>query len=137
MSERILSVYIASMYAWSDPASITFGTLCISTALPFAGIPFPDLAWVNYYADKNRWLPQLSGGRLTPKHAGYVGATLRLVVGYCCICPPTRVAALLLNGVVISCGTIVAYLDGRPMRPQWNMLGAVEFCLALDILKGA
>lgn len=118
----------------SDLTSTTFGSLCITSALPFIGIPFPSKAWATYYADKNRWLSQLSGGHLGPKGAGYAGALLRVVVGAGCIYEPTRLAALLLNGAVVSRGTMVAYRDGRPMRPQWTMLGAVGLCLVLERL---
>ncbi|KAI4865622.1 hypothetical protein F4820DRAFT_419699 [Hypoxylon rubiginosum] len=122
------------MHPFSDFVSITFGGLCIASSLPFIGIPFPSRAWATYYADKNRWLSQLSGGRLTPKQAGYASALLRVGVGSCCIYQPTRVAALLVNGAVVSRGTMVAYRDGRPMRPQWTMLGAISFCLLLELL---
>ncbi|XXG99306.1 hypothetical protein Hte_005643 [Hypoxylon texense] len=122
------------MYPLSDVVSTTFGGLCIASALPFVGIPFPTRAWAAYYADKNRWLSQLSGGRLTPKQAGYASALLRIGVGSCCVYQPTRVAALLVNGAVVSRGTVVAYRDGRPMRPQWTMLGAIGLCLLLELL---
>ncbi|KAI1775307.1 hypothetical protein F4818DRAFT_416241 [Hypoxylon cercidicola] len=118
----------------SDVVSITFGGLCIASALPFVGIPFPTRAWATYYADKNIWLSKLSGGRLTPNQAGYASALLRISVGSCCIYQPTRVAALLVNGAVVVRGTMVAHRDGRPMRPQWNMLGAIGLCLLLELL---
>ncbi|KAI1404947.1 hypothetical protein F4819DRAFT_446038 [Hypoxylon fuscum] len=79
-------------------------------------------------------MSQLSGGRLTPKQAGFAGALLRVAVGSCCIYPPTRVAALLVNGAVVSHGTMIAYRDGRPMAPQWTMLGAIGLCLVLEEL---
>ncbi|KAI1452803.1 hypothetical protein F4805DRAFT_405863 [Annulohypoxylon moriforme] len=124
-----------TMYTLSDAVSISFGSLCIASALPFVGIPFPSQAWATYYADKNRWMSKLSNGRLTPKQAGYAGAFLRVVVGSCCIYQPTRVAALLINGAIVCRGTVVAYRDKRPMRPQWTMLGAVGLCLLLEQLK--
>ncbi|KAI1765516.1 hypothetical protein GGR53DRAFT_489995 [Hypoxylon sp. FL1150] len=122
------------MKPFGDFASITFGSLCIASALPFVGIPFPSRTWATYYADKNRWLSQLSGGRLAPDQAGYAGALLRIAVGSCCIYQPTRVAALLINGAVVSRGTMVAYRDGRPMRPQWTMLSTIGLCLLLEML---
>ncbi|CAJ2507099.1 Uu.00g082850.m01.CDS01 [Anthostomella pinea] len=122
------------MYRLSDFTCITFGALCIASALPFVGIPVPTRSWAIYYADKNRWLSKLSGERLTPKQAGYASALLRLAVGSCCIYPPTRIPALLVNGAVVCRGTVVAYRDGRPMRPQWTMLGAVGLCLLTEIL---
>lgn len=123
------------MYTLSDAVSTTFGALCITSALPFVGIPFPTRAWATYYADKNRWMSQLSNGYLTPKQAGYAGALLRVMVGSCCIYQPTRIAALLVNGVIVCRGTVVAYRDARPMRPQWNMLGAVGLCLFLEMMR--
>ncbi|KAI1386459.1 uncharacterized protein F4822DRAFT_431330 [Hypoxylon trugodes] len=122
------------MQPYSDITSVAFGVLCIASALPFVGVPFPSRAWSTYYADKNRWMSQLSGGRLTPKQAGYAGASLRVAVGSCCIYQPTRVAALLVNGAVVVRGTMVAYRDKRPMRPQWTMLSAIGLCLLLEKL---
>ncbi|KAL7627943.1 hypothetical protein AAE478_002138 [Parahypoxylon ruwenzoriense] len=122
------------MRTLSDLTSITFGALCITSALPFIGIPFPNQAWASYYADKNRWMSRLSSGYLTPKQAGYAGALLRVAVGSCCIYQPTRFAALLVNGAVVCRGTMVAYRDGRPMTPQWTMLGAIGLCLILEKL---
>ncbi|KAI1400941.1 hypothetical protein F4819DRAFT_353169 [Hypoxylon fuscum] len=121
------------MYPWSDLVSTTFGAVCIASALPFVGIPSSSRA-VAYYADKNRWMSQLSGGHLTPRQAGFAGALLRVAVGSCCIYPPTRVAALAANGMVVCYGTVAAFRDGRPMRPQWSMLGAMGLCLLLEML---
>ncbi|KAK9416059.1 putative Major facilitator superfamily transporter [Seiridium unicorne] len=118
----------------SAVVSTTFGVLCITSALPFVGIPFPSRAWATYYADKNKWLAELSGGRLTPDQAGYTSAALRIAVGACCIYPPTREAALLVNGAIVCRGTMLAYRDGRPMRPQWTMLSAIALCLVLGRL---
>lgn len=86
---------------------------------------------MTYYADKSVWLSKVSGGRLTPKEAGYASALLRVMVGTCCVYPPTRDAALLLNGAIVLRGTFLAHRDGRPMQPQWNMLGSVALCLVL------
>ncbi|KAI1275119.1 hypothetical protein F5Y07DRAFT_187951 [Xylaria sp. FL0933] len=122
------------MFTWSDTVSTTFGALCIVSALPLIGIPFPTRAWASYYADKSRWMAQLSKGHLTPNQAGYAAAVLRTAVGVGCIYPPTRIAALLVNGAVVCRGTMVAYRDGRPMSPQWSMLGAIALCLALEKL---
>ncbi|KAI0161743.1 hypothetical protein GGR52DRAFT_138098 [Hypoxylon sp. FL1284] len=122
------------MHPLSDYASATFGALCIASAPPFVGIPFPSRAAAAYYADKNRWMSQLSGGRLTLRQAGYAGALLRLAVGACCVYPPTRVPTLLLNGAVVARGTVVAFRDAGPMMPQWGMLGAVGVCLLLELL---
>ncbi|KAI1346930.1 hypothetical protein F5Y01DRAFT_296672 [Xylaria sp. FL0043] len=79
-------------------------------------------------------MSQSSKGRLTPNQAGYAAAVLRMAVGVGCIYPPTRFAALLINGAVVCQGTMVAYRDGRPMSPQWTMLGAIALCLALEKL---
>ncbi|KAH9904911.1 hypothetical protein F4778DRAFT_780081 [Xylariomycetidae sp. FL2044] len=65
--------------------------------------------------------------------AGYAGALLRLAVGSSCIYPPTRIAALLLNAAVVCRGTFLAIRDNRPMRPQWNMLGAIGLCFILEL----
>lgn len=118
----------------ADVASKAFGVLCITSAFPFVGIPIPTRSWATYYAGKNEWLSQLSGRRLNPTQAGYAGALLRIVVGACFLSPTTREAALLFNGAVVCCGTVLAYRDGRPMRPQWTMLGAITLCLVLGRL---
>jgi hypothetical protein len=123
------------MPSLSDLPSLTFGALCIVSALPFVGIPFPTRSWATYYAEKNRWMSQLSGGRLTPGQAGVAGALLRLTVGSACIYPATRLAALLANGAIVSRGTVLALRDGRPMGPQWRMLGAVGVCLVLETVR--
>jgi hypothetical protein len=112
----------------------SFGILCIASALPFVGVPFPTRAWSDYYADKNRWLSQLSGQRLSPAQAGYAGAALRLVSGACCIYPPTREAMLLIYAAIVCRGTMLASRDGRPMAPQWGMLSATVVCLVLGRL---
>ncbi|KAI1340844.1 hypothetical protein F5Y15DRAFT_34300 [Xylariaceae sp. FL0016] len=122
------------MYAIRDIGSSIFGSLCIVSALPFVGVPFPSKAWSDYYADKNRWLSTLSNRRLTPSQAGYASAALRLAVGSLCIYPPTRRASLLTNGAVVCRGTMLAWRDGRQMRPQWTMLTAIGTCLLLDYL---
>ncbi|KAI8623915.1 hypothetical protein F5Y19DRAFT_456537 [Xylariaceae sp. FL1651] len=124
------------MPSTSDIPSLTFGCLCIASALPFIGIPFPSRSWATYYADKNRWLSQVSGRRLTPRQAGFAGALLRITVGSACIYPATRLAALLANSAVVSYGTVLAYRDGRPKRPQWTMLGALGVCLVLEFVYG-
>ncbi|KAJ7042814.1 hypothetical protein C8F04DRAFT_1175919 [Mycena alexandri] len=118
----------------SDIASTTFGALCIASALPFVGVPFPTRGWATYYADKNLYLSQLSGGRLTPRAAGWASAALRIAVGSAAIYPPTREASLIANTAVVVRGTFLAHRDGRPMRPQWTMLGALGLCLLLGRL---
>jgi hypothetical protein len=119
----------------SDVASTTFGTLCLLSALPFIGVPFPTRGWSTYYAGKNEWLTRLSGGRLSPRTAGLAGAALRLAVGSALLYPSTRQAALLVNGAVVVRGTFLARRDGRPMRPQWTMLGVIGLCLLLEQLS--
>ena len=128
MSQRSL------IRAVSDIASVTFGSLCIISALPFVGIPFPTRGWADYYADKNQWLSQRSGGRLSPKGAGWVSAALRTAVGCATIYSPTRMGALLFNGAVVVRGTFLARQDNRPMRPQWTMLTAIGLCIVLNFL---
>ncbi|KAG8161952.1 hypothetical protein KVR01_007717 [Diaporthe batatas] len=132
----------------STAAATLYGGLCIASALPFAGVhvsipwvtprrpPGNSQSWLAYYAEKNAWMARLSGGRLTPRQAGYAGAALRVAVGACCIWGSrlVREAALLLNGAVVARGTVLAARDGRPMRPQWTMLGVIGLCLLLGRL---
>lgn len=129
----------------SAAAATTYGGLCIASALPFAGVSVSvpwttsrrsDDSWVDYYAEKNAWMARLSGDRLTPRQAGYAGAALRVAVGLCCVWGPraVREAALLANAAVVARGTVLAARDGRPMRPQWTMLGAIALCLLLGRL---
>ena len=105
-----------------------FGALCLSTALPFVGIPFPRAETAAYYKRKNEWNAKLSGHRITPATAGVLGAALRVGVGLGVIFPETREVALFIKGAVVSVGTMLAYRDGRPMRPQWTMLGLIAAC---------
>lgn len=80
-------------------------------------------------------MAKLTGDRLTPRQAGYAGAALRIAVGLCCIWGhPVREAALLANAAIVARGTVLAARDGRPMRPQWTMLGAIALCLVLGRL---
>lgn len=133
----------------SAAAATAYGGLCIASALPFAGVSVPWITtsrrrapggggdpWVDYYAEKNAWMARLSGGRLTPRQAGYAGAALRVAVGACCVWgpPAAREAALLANAAVVARGTVLTARDGRPMRPQWTMLGAIALCLLLGRL---
>ncbi|KAI0443158.1 hypothetical protein F4803DRAFT_333567 [Xylaria telfairii] len=124
----------SAMPAWSDIASGTFGSLCVISALPLIGIPFPTREWASYYADKSRWMSRLSKGYLAPGQAAYAAAALRIAVGFGCVYQPTRLTALLANGAVVCWGTLVAYRDSRPMSPQWTMLGAIGLCLVLEKL---
>ena len=55
------------MSTWSDRVSGGFGCLCILSALPLLGIPFPSRGWAFYYADKNIWMLQLTKCYLTLK----------------------------------------------------------------------
>ncbi|KAI0141578.1 hypothetical protein GGR57DRAFT_487197 [Xylariaceae sp. FL1272] len=119
----------------SEIPSVAFGGLCIASALPFIGVPFPSRSAATYYAGKNQWMSQVTGGRLSPRGAGISGAFLRIAIGGCCIHKPTRVSALLVNGAVVSYGTIVALRDGRPMIPQFGMLSAIGVCLAIEYLS--
>lgn len=127
----------------STAAATIYGGLCIASAPPFAGVSVPWIqsrrsdgsSWVDYYAEKNAWMARLSGDRLTPRQAGYAGAALRVAVGLCCVWgPPVREAALLANAAVVARGTVLAARDGRPMRPQWTVLGATVLCLVLGRL---
>ncbi|KAK1854751.1 hypothetical protein CCHR01_02562 [Colletotrichum chrysophilum] len=116
---------IANLSNWS------FGAMCILSALPFVGIPFPNQRAADYYAGKNRWISELSGGRLDSTQAGYAGAVLRIAVGTAVLVPATREAALLINGAIVTRGTMLAVRDGKPLLPQWGMLGIVAWCLVL------
>ncbi|KAG7046769.1 integral membrane protein [Colletotrichum scovillei] len=121
----------------SNLASYTFGGLCILSALPFVGIPFPNRRAADYYAGKSEWMSQIFRRRLTPGQAGYFGAALRIAVGAAVIVPETREPALLFNGAVVTYGTVRAFVDGRPMLPQWGMLAAIAICLGLGRLSQA
>ncbi|KAI3554862.1 hypothetical protein CABS03_08299 [Colletotrichum abscissum] len=121
----------------SNLASYTFGGLCILSALPFVGIPFPNRRAADYYAGKSEWMSQIFRRRLTPRQAGYFGAALRIAVGAAVIVPEMREPALLFNGAVVTYGTIRAYVDGRPMLPQWGMLAVIAVCLGLGRLSQA
>ncbi|KAK1456170.1 hypothetical protein CCUS01_10158 [Colletotrichum cuscutae] len=85
----------------SNLASYTFGGLCILSALPFVGIPFPNRRAADYYAGKSEWMSQIFRRRLTPRQAGYFGAVLRIAVGAAVIVPEIREPALLFNGAVV------------------------------------
>ncbi|KAI1266417.1 hypothetical protein F5Y18DRAFT_381566 [Xylariaceae sp. FL1019] len=119
----------------SEAPSVIFGGLCIASALPFIGVPFPSRSAATYYAGKNQWMSQVTGGKLSPRGAGVTGALLRFAIGGCCIHKPTRVGALLANGAVVSYGTVIALRDGRPMIPQFGMLSAIGVCLAIEYLS--
>ncbi|OHF02130.1 hypothetical protein CORC01_02709 [Colletotrichum orchidophilum] len=121
----------------STLSSWTFGGLCILSALPFTGVPFPSRRAAEYYAGKSEWMSQISGRRLTPTQAGYAGAAFRIAVGAAVIVPETREPALLFNGAVVAYGTVRAALDRRPMIPQWGMLAAIAVCLGLGRLSQA
>lgn len=111
-----------------------FGAMCISTALPFVGIPFPKKETAAYYQRKNEWNAKLSGYRISSGTAGILGATLRVGVGLGVVFPSTREVTLLIKGAIVSVGTVLAYRDGRPMKPQWTMLALVTACLGLGRL---
>ena len=115
----------------SSVASVAFGAFCIGSALPFIGIPIPNKAAVHYYADKSAYMAGLTGHRITTAQAQYLSAVLRTAVGAGCIYPGTRQAALLVNLGIVIRGTFIANRDGRPMWPQWGMLGAMSLCLIL------
>ncbi|KAJ7069595.1 hypothetical protein C8F01DRAFT_1245793 [Mycena amicta] len=103
-----------------------FGALCILSAIPFLGIPFPSRAAAEYYATKNHWLAENYG--VTPKQAGYFGAVVRVGVGAGVIYPPTRMVALALNGAIVVRGTALAWRNERPMLPQYGMLLTMVWC---------
>ncbi|KAH8881685.1 hypothetical protein GQ53DRAFT_832185 [Thozetella sp. PMI_491] len=118
-------------------SNVAFGLMCIGSAAPFVGIPFPKKATADYYRRKNEWLAKLSGHRLTNMQAGYAGALLRISVGLGVIWPQTREPLLLLNGAIVSVGTVLAIRDKKPMIPQWTMLGMVAWCLVTNRLARA
>lgn len=128
---------MADISTLSNLSSYTFGGLCILSALPFVGIPFPNRRAADYYAGKSEWMSQIFRRRLTPGQAGYFGAALRIAVGAAVIVPETREPALLFNGAVVTYGTVRAFVDGRPMLPQWGMLAAIAVCLGLGRLSQA
>ena len=124
----------ANLQTAIETCSALFGTLCILSAAPFAGVPFPNRAAADYYRAKSRWMSAIFGQRLSPVQAGYMGAAVRIVVGAGTIYPPTREAVLLLNGAGVLWGTVRAVRDGRPLIPQFGMLGAVAFLVVLNRL---
>ncbi|KAJ6457593.1 hypothetical protein C8R45DRAFT_1032646 [Mycena sanguinolenta] len=115
--------------------SILFSVLCILSAAPFVGIPFPSRAAAEYYRDKSAWMAAtVFGNRITPTQAGYLSSVGRVLIGAGLIYPPTREATLLVNGAIVSCGTVMAIRGGRLLLPQFGMLAAVAWCLVLGRL---
>lgn len=103
----------------------TFGAFCILSAPPFIGIPFPTKKAATYYESKTAWMSDLSGGRLSPRQAAFLGASQRVIMGLALISTRWRRPTCALMGVVISYGTYAAIRDGRPLLPQVGMLGAL------------
>jgi hypothetical protein len=102
-----------------------FGAFCILSAPPFIGIPFPSRQASTYYTQKKQHLSELSGKRLTPDQAGYVSAALRILLGFGLISQRYRRLSCMVNGAIVSVGTVVAIRDGRPLMPQVGMLAAI------------
>ncbi len=122
------------LQAFATISNVAFGLVCIGSAAPVLGIPFPKQSTADYYKRKNEWIAQLSGHRLTITQAGVFTACLRLAVGFGVIWPPTREALLLVNGGIVGFGTLLAIRDKRPMIPQWSMLGTVACCFLANRL---
>ncbi|KAF7298817.1 Dienelactone hydrolase endo-1,3,1,4-beta-D-glucanase [Mycena indigotica] len=109
----------------STISNSVFGALCMLSAIPFLGIPFPSRAAAEYYATKNHWIAENYG--VTPRQAGYFGAVVRTGVGLGVIYPTTRPLALALNAAIVVRGTALAWRDGRPMLPQYGMLATMAW----------
>jgi len=118
-------------------SALGFGSLCISSAFPLLGLPFPSKQAVGYYRRKSAWLAELSGHTISITTAGCLAAVLRLVVGACVILPGTREAALLANGGVVAVGTALTIRDRRPLAPQFGMLIPMALVFWLNRLASA
>ncbi|KAJ6476381.1 hypothetical protein C8R45DRAFT_1009815, partial [Mycena sanguinolenta] len=128
-------IAMPSLETLSTASSTLFGVLCILSGAPFVGIPFPSRAAVEYYRDKSAWMAASAfGNRITTTQAGYIGGGGRVLIGAGLIYPPTREATLLVNGAIVSWGTVRAIRGGRPLLPQFGMLAAVAWCLVLGRL---
>lgn len=106
----------------------SFGTFCLLSALPFLGIPFPNSRAAQYYIrpnGKNEWIAKLTGDRISPKQAGYFGATTRILLGAGLISQTFRAPSCAVMGAIVGYGTIVAIRDSRPLLPQFGMLSAI------------
>jgi hypothetical protein len=103
----------------------TFGAFCILTAPPFVGIPFPSRRASTYYASKNVWMCDLSGKRLTPTQAGYLGAGIRILLRLGIISQQFRRPSCAVNGAIASVGTVMAIRDGKRLLPQFGILAAI------------
>lgn len=103
----------------------TFSFLSILSAAPFLGYPFPTRSSADYYSRKNEWISELSGARLTPTQAGYLGAAMRIALGLALLYPSTRRSACGVMGTIVAAGTVLAIRDGKPLTPQFGMLSAI------------
>ncbi|KAF7299663.1 Dienelactone hydrolase endo-1,3,1,4-beta-D-glucanase [Mycena chlorophos] len=119
-------LHLIRIHPVSTLSNTLFGTLCILSSLPFLGIPFPSRATAEYYADKSAHMAEVYN--ITPGQAATIGGVGRTLVGLGVIYPPTRWVALAVNGAVVLRGSTIAWRDGRPMLPQYGMLGAMAFC---------
>ncbi|KAF6804348.1 hypothetical protein CSOJ01_10266 [Colletotrichum sojae] len=133
-SKELIFPAAMSIQAIADASIFSFGAACILSAFLFVGVPFPNKRASDYYAGKSSWMSELSGGWMSPAQAGVFGAALRVAVGTAVLLPGTREAALLANGAIVTYGTFVARRDGKPMLPQWGILGAVAWCFVLGRL---
>ena len=105
-----------------------FGIFCILSAPPFIGIPFPNSRASSYYATKNIWITNIAarwGINVTPKQAGYFGATVRIILGLAFISTRYRRPSCAAMGAVVGYGTVRAVKDAKPLMPQLGMLAAV------------
>lgn len=109
--------------------SYTFGSFCILSALPFVGVPFPSQRAATYYTHpstgKNEWIASTFGNRITGRQAGYLGATVRILLGAGLISQTFRKPSCTVMGVIVGYGTVLALRDKRPMLPQIGMLSAI------------
>lgn len=109
------------------------GSFCLLTVPAFLGWPFPTARWKSYYADKSGWMSRLSRGRLSHNQAGIAGAILRLSLGLGILYRPTRIWSCIIMDLVVLPGTYLAVRDGRPLAPQWKMLGLITATLVISL----
>jgi len=118
-------------------SAFAFGSLCIASALPFVGVPFPSKQTAEYYRRKSAYMAGLTGNVISVTATGYLGAALRVLVGVAVMRPETRELALAVNGAVVTSGTVLAVKHGRPLLPQFGMLVPMMVVFALGRLAGS
>jgi hypothetical protein len=113
------------MHPLGNYAAYAFGGLCILSALPLCGIPFPNSEASAYYLSKSQWMSELTGHRLSRTQTGYLAAVMRIALGVGFISFKYRKPACAVMAAIVGPGTVFAIRDGKPLLPQFGMLGAV------------